>query len=114
VPESPPLRHIKPSESSKYNNILRDDGYPFRVAFFVPVAVLVAVGSSSGCSAGIGPEISSVDQRTSIDALRRLNSDALPSPDLTKEKVTPLYRLNRLLNGDYNAGIPMEDFQPDA
>lgn len=96
MPESPPLRHIKPSESSKYNNILRDDGYPFRVAFFVPVAV----GFSSGCSAGIGPEISSVDQRTSIDVLRRLNSNALPSPDLTKEKVTPLYRLNRLLNGD--------------
>jgi len=55
-----------------------------------------------------------VDQRISIDVLRRLNSNALPDPDLTKEEEKSLYRLNKLLNGDYKAGVPMDDFQPDA
>jgi hypothetical protein len=55
-----------------------------------------------------------VDQRISIDVLRRLNSNALPDPDLTKEEKKSLYRLNRLLNGDYKGGVPMDDFQPDA
>lgn len=55
-----------------------------------------------------------VDQRISIDVLRRLNSNALPETDLTEEERKSLYRLNKLLNGDYKAGVPMGDFQPDA
>jgi hypothetical protein len=55
-----------------------------------------------------------VDQRISIDVLRRLNSNSLPDLDLTKEEGKSLYRLNKLLNGDYKGGVPMADFQPDT
>jgi hypothetical protein len=55
-----------------------------------------------------------VDQRISIDVLRRLNSDALPSLDLTRNEGKSLYRLDKLLNGDYKAGVPIADYQPDT
>jgi len=52
-----------------------------------------------------------VERRISSTILRKLAADVIYAPDLTKEKAGSLRRIDRLLNGDYKDGVPLNEWR---
>lgn len=54
-----------------------------------------------------------VEERISLIVLRKLANDVVYAPDLSKEEAGSLRRIDRLLNGEYKDGTPMNEWRTE-